>query len=87
MSFAEQGYEVVRNAISKDAAKLLALEFEIHKECFYYFNGHPESGYHGDQQVERSFSWYSAYGFEALLQMQLPSIETIVSKELYPAYE
>ena len=51
------------------------------------FNANTEDKYwSNDPQVDKSFSWYGPYCFEALLQYTLPTMEKLTGKRLYPAY-
>lgn len=87
MSFKKDGYEVVDNIISADAAKLMAIEFQMVRDNVYLSNGldfNDESIYTGDIQVAKSFSWYGAYCFESLLVFVQPTLEKIIGKRLYP---
>jgi hypothetical protein len=93
-SFNEQGYQMVDNAISKETAKLLSLEFNMHRDNVYLannisldvigFNNHYSTA--SNVSVEKSFSWAGFYGFESLLKMMLWKVENIVGKTLYPTY-
>jgi uncharacterized protein (TIGR02466 family) len=86
--FEEFGYEIVRNAISKDVASLLAYEFNtLRNNTFLSYNEPLENvGLSNDTQVEQSFAYYAMPGFEALLEILKPTIEKITGKILYPTY-
>ena len=88
MSFEKNGYEVVENVISKDAADLLAIEFQMVRDNLYLANDidFDNESYGGDLQVANSFSWYGAYCFESLLIFLQPTVEKIVGKQLYPTF-
>ena len=89
MSFKEEGYAVLKGAISKDVCKVMAREFKIARQLAYAAQ-HPTKDnlfpYH-DEMVDRSFSWYSPLCFEALSDSL---IKDIVEKELgepvFPTY-
>jgi len=97
MSFKEQGYEIIKGAISKDVCKLLAEEFRIAKEIAVDYNKHnpsykspdalnPKFPF-GDEMVQRSFSWYSPLCFEALSNSLIKSaVEKVLGEEVYPTY-
>ena len=93
-SFNEQGYQMVDNAISKETAKLLSLEFNMLRDNVYLANNIPLDviGFNNHysiasiESVEKSFCWYGFYGFESLLKMMLCKVEGVVGKSLYPTY-
>jgi len=81
--FQKNGYQIVKNIISNETAKLLETEFSlIHN---YDTTLNPNKQY-GDPQVEKSYSYYGALCFEALLENLLPKIEKIVGIRLFPTY-
>lgn len=88
MSFQEKGYEVIREAISKESAEIVSTEFQMLRDNFYSANNIPLNniGFNNDEQVKNSFSWYGAYCFESLLSFLKPKIERITNKSLYPTY-
>lgn len=86
--FEKQGYELIHNAISEETAKLLSIQFNMHRDNVYLSNNVPLDiiGFNSDALVEKSFCWYSSYGFESLLKMMLCKVECVVGKSLYPTY-
>jgi len=89
MSFKEQKYEVIRNAISSELASFIDTEFELIKNFWYlHLNAPPSEGEYpyGDQQVPNSFSFYSPFCFESLSIALLPLMEEVTGKELYQTY-
>jgi hypothetical protein len=82
-------YLLIKNAISKDACKILAREFRMIKDLMNSTNeGNRTKTYpFGDEQVEKSFSWYSCLGFESLSDTVVKSIvQQAVGEEVYPTY-
>lgn len=82
------GFVVKRNAIGKEAAKILSLEFNMLRNVFFKMNNIDTStiGFANDAMVKNSFSYYGAYCFESLMQYLQPQVEDIVGKKLYPTY-
>jgi hypothetical protein len=87
-TFDTLGYEVVRNAISRETAELLALEFELIRNFNFGENGVDLDtvGFNNDTQTSASFAMYSAFCFEALMLKLLPIVEYVTGKKLYPTY-
>jgi hypothetical protein len=87
-SFIDNGYAVIRQAIGKETAKLIAIEFNMLRDnTFYSSNVDLNSvGFLNDATTELSFAWYSAYCSEALVELLLPKIEEVVGRKLYPSY-
>lgn len=86
--FEQLGYFVVRNAISRETAKLLSIEFTMLRDNIFLANNVDLNsvGFQNDWLVEKSFSWYSPFCFEALLKLVQPKLETVLGKTLYPTY-
>jgi hypothetical protein len=86
MSFDKLGYQIVRGAVSRQALDLLAVQFEMMKDCEYYQMG--LSGEHriGDNQVEQSYPKYAALCFEAFLVVMRDQVAAVTGKNLGPAY-
>jgi hypothetical protein len=82
-------YILIKNAISKDACKLLAREFRMIRDLM---SATPEGDRSkeypfGDTQVEKSFSWYSCLGFESLSDSIVKDVvEQTVNDAVYPTY-
>ena len=90
MAFAEELYEVRRNAISKDTCKLLASTFEIQRQAIYVANNildNEENKFKfADSQIPKSFSAYGSHSFEGLMVHLQPLMEEMTGKTLHPAY-
>jgi hypothetical protein len=84
MSFEKDGYELIHDVIGKDAANLLAIEFQMVRDNYCLSKGIDPTSYLGDSQVTNSFSCYGPYCFESLLLYVQPMLEKIVGKRLYP---
>lgn len=85
------GYKVIKNAISKETAELLCLQFEIRRNLMYYEKGidpldESKLFEFGDDQVIRSYAQYGFVAFEALMLQMLPVVEEVTGKRLLPAY-
>ena len=88
MSFKDNLYEVVRDAIQPQLLEHLDLEFELLKRVTYMKGGQSEENkfMFGDSQVTKSFAYYSAACFETLGVQMLPMMEEITGKKLYNTY-
>jgi hypothetical protein len=88
MTFYNNGYELVKDAISSEIAHLLSIEFNMLRDNVFTQNGMDLNavGFNNDPQVEKSFSWYGAYCFESLLLMMKPVVEKVTNKKLHPTY-
>ena len=89
MSFKENKYEVIRSVISKDLAEFLDLEFELIKNVAFAREGvDPETNpcAFGDDQVSKSFAYYSPFCFEALSCALNNVMNEATGKILYPTY-
>lgn len=87
MSFSENKFEVLYDAISDELSASIIIQMELLRKVAYYKSDASESNfYFGDKLVKNSFSWYSAFFTEALSIMFLPTIEKIVGKKLIPTY-
>lgn len=86
--FIDDGYAVIRQAISKETAKLIAIEFNMLRDNAFYSNNVDLNsiGFLNDADNPLSFSWYGAYCSESLAEMLLSKIEKVVGKKLYPSY-
>ena len=81
--FHEDGYQIVRGVISKDAATIAATELLMIKDAVQ--SQEPDRDL-SDPQVPNAFSWYSPFIGESLLQYLHPVVEQICGEELYPTY-
>ena len=88
MSFKENNFEVIRNALSLDLLYYVNINCEIHESINQYIkpptekNPYPEN----DPLVLNSFSWYSACHTESLLVHLKYGIENITDKKLHECY-
>lgn len=76
--FEQYGYEIIKNAISKETANLAAIEFEMVRDQ------NPQSV--NDGLVENAFWWYGSFVSESLLQILLPKVEEVTKLHLFPTY-
>ena len=65
MSFAKNGYEVVRNVIAKDLLHHLKTEFKMMRDLHFFETGETNNFAFGDPQSPNSFSVYGASFFES----------------------
>lgn len=89
MSFTENGYEVVKNAVPKDVIEFLKINFDIHEYAGYATVKHPtaENPYpFGDEQTPSSFAFYSPLYGESLLLYLKPLLEKVTSTKLIETY-
>lgn len=86
--FQTKGYQVVRGAINRETAKILAMQFQMLRDnvCHIENIDPNQTIFNNDPQVTNSFAWYSPVGFEALLQYIRPKMQEITGKRLYPCY-
>jgi hypothetical protein len=75
MSWIEDGYVVVKNAISQDVCNLLSTQFKMFRDNS---QNKMDMYSHRDDLVEKSFCHYGFYAFEALLDT---TIKDIVRRE------
>lgn len=88
MTFKDEGYQVVRNVLSKELLLHLKTEFEILRDVVYFKNKVDiNDKYHfGDGQSPNSFPIYSAIFFESLAINLNPLMNDIVGLNLFPTY-
>lgn len=81
------GYSIIRNAISKETAQLLSIEFDMVRKVLCLENGF-DADYepHTDEHLPNAFTWYSAYCFDSLSFILQPKLEEVVGCKLYPRY-
>jgi hypothetical protein len=86
--FQQNGYQVVRGALNRQSAKLLAGMFQLTRDHMVFFkDGNAnDPKFMNDPQVENSFSWYAPLGFEVLLEEMRPKMQEITGKRLHPCY-
>jgi hypothetical protein len=79
-------YVIIKNAISKDACKILAREFRMCRDLASNIK-YEEAFPYRDSLVHNSFSWYSPLCFEALSDSVMKEIiECIIKEPVYPTY-
>jgi len=88
MTFKTNGYEVVKNVITKETAIILDQTFQILRDCIYHVSGTPfdDKTAHGDDQIPQSFSRHGYPCFEALMVLVQPIIEKATGLRLLPTY-
>ena len=86
MSFFENGYEVVRNVISKDLLHHLKTEFQMMRDSHFFVKGEANKFAFGDTQSPNSFSVFSAQCFESLAIKLNDRMSEITNFKLYPTY-
>ena len=86
MTFETLGYEVIRGAVNRQTLDLLAVQFEMEKNCEFHRTGLSTEEIAGDSQVERSYARYSALCFESLLVILRDQVALVTKKNLVPAY-
>jgi hypothetical protein len=86
--FIENGYTVIRQAISNEMAKFISIEFNMLRDNAFYANRVDLNsiGFLNDADNPLSFSWYGAYCSESLVELLLPKVEEVVGKKIYPSY-
>lgn len=86
-SFKENGYEVVRGAISTDLASFLSEELKVLKEITAIGNGYdPSINVFNDKEQPYCFAWYCPLFTEVLSRILLPKVEKVVDKKLYQSF-
>jgi hypothetical protein len=87
MTFKEQGFELVKNAISKETAHLAAFEFDMLRKIICISNNYPiDYKPNLDTMLDNCFGWYSPLCFESLSLLVQPKVEKVVGKKLWPSY-
>ena len=86
MSFSENGYEVVRNVISKDLSHHLKTEFKMMRDLHFFATGETNKFAYGDGQSPNSFSVFSAQCFESLAINLNDRMSEITNLKLHPTY-
>lgn len=87
MTFKDNKYVVVRNALSKETVSLLQYQSNMLEDVMCYNNNTlPTLFPFGDPQSPNSFSYYGALFTESLLLLLKPIIEAHVGVELFPTY-
>jgi hypothetical protein len=93
MSFKENKYEVVKNAISKDIASFCYAYFlNKRRVAEYLFNSKYISrfddgwGYWNDQQIPNTYSHYGDVAMDTLLERVLPKMMRTTKLNLIPTY-
>lgn len=86
MTFSENGYEVIRNVISKDLLDHLKIHFQMTRELEFFHAREKNNFAFGDEQSPNSFSVYSARFFESLALQLNNRMSQITNLKLYPTY-
>jgi len=86
MSFSKNGYEVVRNIISKQLLQNLKIEFEMLRDTEFFITGKKDKYAFGDDQSPNSFSAYCALCFDSLSLNLNDLMNEITGVTLYPTY-
>lgn len=86
MSFAEDGYEVIRNVISEDLLYHLKTQFKMMRDITFFTTQEKNKFTFGDLQSPKSFCVYAAPFFESLALQLNDKMSSITSLELYPTY-
>lgn len=86
VSFQKNGYEVVRNVLSKDLLENLKINFQMVRDLEFFYSGQPNKFAYGDHQTEKSFCIYAARFFESLGIQLTDKVSEIVDVELVPTY-
>ncbi len=86
MSFSENGYEVVKNAITKDLICHLKTEFKMMRDLHFFNTGETNNFAFGDPQSPNSFSVYGAPFFESLATNLNDRMSEITNFKLYSTY-
>jgi hypothetical protein len=87
MTFKENKYLVLRDALSKETVSLLQFQSKMLEEVTCYNNNKsPDAIPFGDPRVPNSFSYYGAMFSEPLLLLLKPLMEAHVGIELIPTF-
>lgn len=85
MSFEQDGYYILKGAVSKDVCEVAARDFEMARDLGRFEDGNLYA-YH-DDMVEKSFSWYSPLVFEALSDTLIKrKVEEVLGEPVFPTY-
>jgi hypothetical protein len=85
--FLDNGYAVIRQAISEETRKTIALQFNMLRNATVYMEGLPQDSlYYNDIQSSLAFGCYCSNITESLLEILRPKIENVTGKNLYPTY-
>jgi len=88
MSFKEEKYEIIRNAVHPEIIRFIQLNFDIHEYAGYTHRPpSPSQEYpYGDSQSINSFSFYSPLYGESLLLYLKDAIEKTAGEKLIETY-
>ena len=86
MTFSKNGYEVVRNVISKDLLYYLKTEFELLRDNQFFIHEENNKFAFGDSQSSNSFCVFSAHCFESLAITLNDKMSEITNLKLFPTY-
>ena len=87
MSFEDNKYTIVKNALNKETITLLQIQSEMLEKvvCFNH-NTLPTTFPFGDKTSKKSFSYYGAHYAESLLLLLHPIMEKSIGRKLLPSY-
>lgn len=86
MSFVENGYEIVRNVVSKDVLCHLKTQFQMMRDVHFFTTKEKDKFAFGDFTSTNSFSVYSALFSESLAIQLRDKISQITNLNLHPTY-
>lgn len=85
MSWEKDGYVVLKNVIPVEVCKIMSSQFRMCRDNYLHFTQDKFSN--ADMQVANSFSYYSFYAFEALLDGDIKDlVEEQTELSVYPSY-
>jgi len=87
MSFEENKYVVIKNAISEETVKMIQFQSQMLEDVICH-NNHtlPKFFNFSDKQVPNSFSYYGALFTESMMLLLQPILEKHTGKQLLPTY-
>lgn len=82
------GFEVIKNLIQPETAKLLAYQFRMDRDVNYIKQNVSleDRGHFADSQCENTYAKGHILIFEALQKMLQPKLEQILGRKLLPTY-
>jgi hypothetical protein len=86
MTFKDDGFEIVRNAIEPQLLSNLKTEFEMIRDINFFISKEKDPYFFGDEQSPNSFSVYSAICFESLSLVLNKKINEVTNLNLIPTY-
>jgi|TARA_R100001460_G_scaffold22947_3_gene46557 hypothetical protein len=93
MSFKEKGYEICKEAVSKELASFCYRYFLLKKDAYYYMRSKDYLspyetifGFHGDTQIPNSYNSYADVAMETLSTTMLPFLSKQINVDLHQQY-